>query len=504
MGEFLALLRRASGFTQQEVADRLNISNRTLSSWETDRTTPDILLLPAIADLYGVTVDELLRCERGTTSNNDRQISEEALRSQRKHRLGKYSAKCLLLSGLGSFGAILLALAFTFALYTSCPTWLFILLVVISACDILVCAAVLFYNQYNAKLAEGLVLKEDYTEEKGAYAIGLKNNTGKFFLFCALPLITFAVIILIVFFAVYPENYEIMGIVIDVKKLYYITIGVCGGLGIVFLIAYLVYANAGFNTLANEVQRTTHIGNAKLCAKCYGVSAIAVIATLILMIVFIYVTPKRAEITYFTANSVEEIKHNFQTLTVDRYDAGRYGLEAGDYYLNFNEDEKNKITFTDWRHNIMTLYDLGNGFYGNPDLFLHGWWEVLHLDDELPPEELGDYETVYNYFTHVGNYKEVYFYNPDYDDKYSSDFDKTVVNIVFEDLTNHTPEYDFAYKQECNLWYYNEEGVWRYELDVWYDYSLVFSILFVSVSSASVITATIIYLAKRKKQIYNL
>ena len=64
MGEFLALLRKTNGFTQQDVADKLNISNRTLSSWETDRTTPDILLLPSIADLYGVTVDELLRCER--------------------------------------------------------------------------------------------------------------------------------------------------------------------------------------------------------------------------------------------------------------------------------------------------------------------------------------------------------------------------------------------------------------------------------------------------------
>ena len=64
-GEFMATLRKANGYTQADVAEKLNISNRTLSSWETDRTLPDVLMLPAIADLYGVTVDELLHRHYG-------------------------------------------------------------------------------------------------------------------------------------------------------------------------------------------------------------------------------------------------------------------------------------------------------------------------------------------------------------------------------------------------------------------------------------------------------
>ena len=64
VGEFLATLRRANGYTQQEVADRLGVSNRTLSAWERDTSAPDILLLPVLADLYSVTVDEILRGER--------------------------------------------------------------------------------------------------------------------------------------------------------------------------------------------------------------------------------------------------------------------------------------------------------------------------------------------------------------------------------------------------------------------------------------------------------
>ena len=64
IGAFLATQRKAHGYTQEEVADKLGISNRTLSKWETDRSSPDILYLPALADLYGVTVDEILRGER--------------------------------------------------------------------------------------------------------------------------------------------------------------------------------------------------------------------------------------------------------------------------------------------------------------------------------------------------------------------------------------------------------------------------------------------------------
>ena len=76
LGSFISALRRAQGLTQQEVADRLMVSNRAVSRWERDEAMPDITLLPAIADLFGVTVDELLRGERKREANISDEPSE--------------------------------------------------------------------------------------------------------------------------------------------------------------------------------------------------------------------------------------------------------------------------------------------------------------------------------------------------------------------------------------------------------------------------------------------
>lgn len=64
IGHFLAALRKANGMTQQEVADRLNVSNKVVSRWERDECAPDISVIPALAELFGVTCDELLKGER--------------------------------------------------------------------------------------------------------------------------------------------------------------------------------------------------------------------------------------------------------------------------------------------------------------------------------------------------------------------------------------------------------------------------------------------------------
>lgn len=62
-GKFIAQCRRELGLTQQQLADKLNFSNKTISKWESGSGSPDISNLPTLADALGVSVDELLRGE---------------------------------------------------------------------------------------------------------------------------------------------------------------------------------------------------------------------------------------------------------------------------------------------------------------------------------------------------------------------------------------------------------------------------------------------------------
>ena len=60
MGSFLAAVRKAKGMTQQEVADRLNVSNKAVSRWERGVGCPDVSLLPTLSKQFGVAADRLL------------------------------------------------------------------------------------------------------------------------------------------------------------------------------------------------------------------------------------------------------------------------------------------------------------------------------------------------------------------------------------------------------------------------------------------------------------
>lgn len=64
IGKFIAVMRKANGMTQKELGDKLFVSDKTVSRWERDECTPELSLIPAIAEIFGITTDELLRGEK--------------------------------------------------------------------------------------------------------------------------------------------------------------------------------------------------------------------------------------------------------------------------------------------------------------------------------------------------------------------------------------------------------------------------------------------------------
>lgn len=62
--KFIAECRKEKGLTQLQLAEKLHITNRAVSKWETGKSFPDVSLMWELCDLLGITVNELLSGER--------------------------------------------------------------------------------------------------------------------------------------------------------------------------------------------------------------------------------------------------------------------------------------------------------------------------------------------------------------------------------------------------------------------------------------------------------
>lgn len=65
IGDVIKANRIKKGWTQEELAGRLNVTKASVSKWELNQNSPDIGTLPALGDVFGVTMDELLEYGHG-------------------------------------------------------------------------------------------------------------------------------------------------------------------------------------------------------------------------------------------------------------------------------------------------------------------------------------------------------------------------------------------------------------------------------------------------------
>lgn len=72
-GTFVAARRKEKGYTQKELAEKLYVSDKAVSKWETGASIPDTALLIPLAELLGVTVTELLLCRK----NGDKSLTPD-------------------------------------------------------------------------------------------------------------------------------------------------------------------------------------------------------------------------------------------------------------------------------------------------------------------------------------------------------------------------------------------------------------------------------------------
>lgn len=69
IGETIASLRKEKGMTQSELAEKMNVTDKAVSKWERNLSCPDINTISKLANILGVSVEELLKSKKNTYSN---------------------------------------------------------------------------------------------------------------------------------------------------------------------------------------------------------------------------------------------------------------------------------------------------------------------------------------------------------------------------------------------------------------------------------------------------
>lgn len=94
-GVFLYCLRREKRITQAELAEKLGVSNKAVSKWETGDAMPETSLLVPISKIFNVTVDELLNGARAEVEVKNSTTNESALIEEEKLEKTKFNGHIL-------------------------------------------------------------------------------------------------------------------------------------------------------------------------------------------------------------------------------------------------------------------------------------------------------------------------------------------------------------------------------------------------------------------------
>lgn len=102
LGEKLFELRKSKNLSQEEVAEKLNVTRQTVSKWETNQSTPDFDKIIPLCDLFEISTDELLRGKKSEEVNEEKQEEnaepEKVMtRSEARKKMGEVTSTSILM-----------------------------------------------------------------------------------------------------------------------------------------------------------------------------------------------------------------------------------------------------------------------------------------------------------------------------------------------------------------------------------------------------------------------
>ena len=130
IGKFIAQRRKEKNLTQAQLAEKLSITDRAVSKWETGKALPDSSIMLELCDVLGITVNDLLSGEVITMENYNKEMENKLLEMARqKEQADKRLLAAEVFIGITAT-VVLFALIFT-AAFVAMETWLRITLMVL-------------------------------------------------------------------------------------------------------------------------------------------------------------------------------------------------------------------------------------------------------------------------------------------------------------------------------------------------------------------------------------
>lgn len=200
IGQFLAALRKCRGLTQQEVADRLGVSDKTVSKWECGNGLPDITAIPAIAELFEVTADEILcgeRILRKPTRREEKKMTEQVAYYILK-KLQQFKMQFMVIS----FGMAFVFLAVLYFMNNDSNPSFYILMLLISLFN------VMLWNHVTSaikKLKRNDIIKQSLSNSKGFRELTFTSCFALFFVLYVLVLSLSSYFVPLIFEGVSPN-----------------------------------------------------------------------------------------------------------------------------------------------------------------------------------------------------------------------------------------------------------------------------------------------------------
>ena len=93
IGIFISSCRKDKGLTQMQLAEKLNITNRAVSKWETGKSLPDASIMLDLCEVLGITVNELLCGERIAMENYQKKADENMVEMKKENEAINKSAR---------------------------------------------------------------------------------------------------------------------------------------------------------------------------------------------------------------------------------------------------------------------------------------------------------------------------------------------------------------------------------------------------------------------------